>query len=330
MYRGCSQILLAVVMALHPPVALSDALEERVPLWESKALLCDPGPGAAPFPSKQTNDPAQPCDDGDMTLFNGLLCAAGDQRGCAGVAEAQDPVSGEWFRSPRIRLHGNDRGGASFSPDMALGVELYLLSSKDQARAYKWLMWMDEHVACSLNVLGWCAVRALPRFCTDDAPDGGCTMRHGDAATLAATVDFLQRQAGMPALPDGRLRGHLGTFSGYGPAIAAIDANLNRPGYSQHLVAVSLWVLKAAGTTDPRLAEASQRLSQRAPDNAFFRFLSEGPTLAVRQKVLERCPAAATVLVQPLRQWQWEREEADQAWRSSAYWDCLFMARLLQ
>jgi hypothetical protein len=45
------------------------------------------------------NDPRDDCGDGDQTMYNGLLCAAGIKDGCRGVAEAQDP-SGRWFRSP--------------------------------------------------------------------------------------------------------------------------------------------------------------------------------------------------------------------------------------
>ena len=39
------------------------------------------------------------CDDGDMTMFNGLLCASGEKSGCAAVQSAQDP-SGRFYRSP--------------------------------------------------------------------------------------------------------------------------------------------------------------------------------------------------------------------------------------
>lgn len=96
-----------------------------------------------------------------MTLFNGLLCYAGDQRGCAGVADTQDPNTGQWFRSPRIRFHGNDQGGASFSPDTALSVQLYLIKTKDSARAYKWLNWINDNVACSIRLPGLQTLKSL-------------------------------------------------------------------------------------------------------------------------------------------------------------------------
>ncbi len=329
--REISTVLVVVLLfVFRVPQALADELVDRVALWESKALVCTTNPGAILFPSKYTGDVTQPCDDGDMTLFNGLLCAAGDDRGCVGVAQSQNPDTGEWFRSPRIRLHGNDRGGSSFSPDMALGVQLYLLKTHDIERGRKWLLWLHDHVACSIELFGKCLVRALPRFCTDDAAEKGCTMRPGDAAELSATVSYLQQNYGLTALPDGRLRGYLGTLSGYGPAIENIGAHVNKPGYSQHLVAVSILLMRMMGQKDLRIEEAAKLLADKNPKNAFFVFLNEGATPKVRSLVLEKCPAQASLPAPPLDQWQWEREEADSAWMHSCYWDCIFMARLMQ
>lgn len=325
-----ARLLLGFLLAFPAHEVFSDSLEDRVVLWESKAFVCTTSLEGIAFPSKPSGDASQPCDDGDMTLFNGLLCAAGDNRGCVGVAQSQHPDSGEWFRSPRIRLHGNDRGGSSFSPDMALGVQLYLVKTHDIARARKWLLWLHEHVACSLELFGNCIFRALPRFCTDDAAEKGCTMRPGDAAALSATVSYLQQNYGLESLPDGRLRGYLGTFSGYGPAIERIGAEVNRPGYSQHLTAVSILLMRLMGEKDTRINDAARALADKNPRNAFFVFLNEGKTPNVRSLVVEKCPAETSLPTPPLHQWQWERDEGDGAWAHSCYWDCIFMAKLLE
>ena len=237
-----------------------------------------------------------------MTLFNGLLCAVGDERGCVGVAQSQNPDTGEWFRSPRIRLHGNDRGGSSFSPDMALGVQLYLLKKQDIDRGRKWLLWLHNRVACSVEIFGTCLLHALPRFCTDDVADKGCTMRPGDAAELSATVNYLQKNYGLPDLPDGRLRGYLGSFSGYSPTIENISAQVNKPGYSQHLTAVSILLMRMMGQKDSRIDEAAKVLADKNPKNAFFVFLNEGKTPKVRSLVLEKCPSQSRLPVPPLHQ----------------------------
>jgi len=324
----------AAVIAFYMAMSCSaraDELSDRLQFWQANpnALLCDAnGPGEVAFPSKQTGEKEQPCNDGDMTLFNGLLCAAGDKHGCEGVAEAQDPTTGQWYRSPRIRIHGNDRGGADFSPDMALGAELYLIATKDVVRARRWLLWLDKEVPCSISLFGKCAVQGAPRFC---APEAGCTMRPGDIAALSATVNFLQRTAGLESLPDGRLRGALGTFSGFGPALSDLDSQFNKPGFSQHLTGVTILLLRMAGSNDARLDNAAARLVDKNPGNAFFSFLKEGKTDHVKTEVLNRCPDAhGGSLVMPLNEWQWERPNSDKAWEHSCYWDCIFMAELLR
>ena len=323
--------LLFAIMAfsLFSNSIFADEISDRAAYWESKALLCEAIHGGVKFPSKSTGETNQPCNDGDMTLFNGLLCAAGDERGCLGVSEAQDPATGEWFRSPRIRFNGNDRGGSSFSPDMALGVQLYLIKKKDVIRAKKWLIWLNELVPCSIEDSGNCKVRGLPRFCSDDSADKGCTMRPGDAAQLSATINFLQKNAGLEDLPDGRLRGYLGTFSGYGPSIVDADSRVNKPGYSQHLVGVSILLMRLSGQTDSRIGTAATRLAEKNPNNAFYTYLNDGKTKKVRDQMLNRCPSATSELRPPFWQWQWEREDSDKAWEQSCFWDCIFMAELL-
>jgi len=310
------------------PFAIADDLKSRIDFWELMKFECQAY--GLKFPSMESGEEQQPCSDGDMTLFNGLLCAAGDERGCQAVKDAQDPVSGEWHRSPRIRVLGyNDRGDASFSPDMALGVQLYLLKTKDTQRAWKWLLWIHNNVACSIELFGRCWLRAIPRLCLNDAPNAGCTMRPGDAAALAATVNYLQRHAGLQDLPDGRLRGHLGSFSGHGPAIAELDSMFNRPGFSQHLTGVSIMVMRMAGLDDPKFASAAKRIAEKNPGNAFFTYINEGRSANVTANVLNRCPSQARPSRRPVNEWQWEREEADKAWERSAYWDCIFMGKLI-
>lgn len=315
----------AALVGTLPVCAQADELSERMAFWESRAPSCSAA--GYTFPSSETGE-STPCGDGDMTLFNGLLCAAGDARGCRGVADAQ-AASGEWHRSPRLRVLGhNDRGDATFSPDMALGTQLYLISEKDGQRGWSWLLWLHENVPCTVRSLftNACWVEGLPRFC---APDQGCTARPGDLATLSWTIDYLQQHAGMPALPNGRLRGLIGTFAGVGSFNKELDSILNKPGYSQHLVAVSIWVVRLAGHDDDQMRSAVRRLVEKNPNNAFFNYLRDGKTDAVLAKTLARCPSPERPSEHPLSEWQWERDEASNAWRHSNYWDCIFMGRLL-
>ncbi|TFB39020.1 hypothetical protein [Pseudomonas sp. F01002] len=310
-------------------VSSSTELDRLLPIWESAALTCSSN--GVDFPSKQTGDPSQPCDDGDMTLFNGLLCAAGDSRGCVGVAEAQDPITGLWHRSPRIRFLGkNDRGNADSSPDMALGIQLYLIQTKDVVRAKKWLLWINDNTPCLMVSNGVCIVEGLPRFCNS----ADCTIRPLDYANLSATVNYLQDSAGLGVLPDGRLRGLLGTFSGLEEAGKLIDSYVNKPGYSQHLVGVGIYALRKIGRSSIVLHQAETKLMEENPGNAFFSYLAIGAGEKVEREVKARCPANTENLIRPLFQWQWERssnvgENGLYAWQQSSLWDCIFMARLL-
>lgn len=322
-------ILLAGIFSASAFADQVGELRTRMAFWRAEAFVCPTT--TPPFPSSETGEAAQPCNDGDMTLFNGLLCFAGEQRGCDAVRAAQDPSTGEWHRSPRIRALGrNDRGDANFSPDMALGVQLYALKTRDVDRFYKWLLWMHESVACSLEIAGNCILRALPRFCTNDAPNAGCTVRPGDAAILALTVDRLQRDSGMKALPDGRLRGHLGSFGSIRNVLVELDSLLNKPGYSQHILAVGLMVAQAAGAPDPSFASAVRRLAEKPENkgNAFVTYLNGQRAQAI-DETLQRCPSSTRPSLRPVNEWQWERDTQAQAWQRSNYWDCIFMGRLL-
>jgi hypothetical protein len=79
-------------------------LTERMQLWRKQVLFCNnhrnivpQSAGAYPTkedPDKRTLKP-EPCNGGDMLLFNGLLCAAGEQVGCDAVRDSQD-TSDQW------------------------------------------------------------------------------------------------------------------------------------------------------------------------------------------------------------------------------------------
>lgn len=81
-------------------------LDRRTNYWRTQLPFCN-WPGFAPYPSKFDDvlpDPADPlkgqCNDGDSVIFNGVLCASGDDRGCDAVRRSQAP-DGEFWRSPR-------------------------------------------------------------------------------------------------------------------------------------------------------------------------------------------------------------------------------------
>jgi hypothetical protein len=321
----------ALMLVLSSPVPalaqFDQELARRDVIWNQAAPKCSVG--NAVYPTKESDTKEQPCDDGDMTLFSGLLCAAGDDRGCNAVKNAIDENSGLWHRSPRIRLLGkNDRGNADSSPDMAIGIQHYLVATGDTYRAELWLKWINEHYYClPTNSICWLK---FPKFCpTDD-----CILRPQDAAWLAATVNYLQKKHGMGELPDGPLRGLLGSFSGFGPLISQVLANVEDDGFPHHVNASAIWLLKKYGNNDPRIDEAAKKLHVRNPGNAFFSWLAGESKNTVTSETLDRCPADPSQLLYPRFQWQWERNDQPSpsgryAWEYSCLWDCIFMKHLI-
>jgi hypothetical protein len=121
------------------PVDWSKAtpLDDAMAYWRPRAFHCTDN--GKDFPSKErmpTPGDASPCEDGDMTLFNGLLCAVGETIGCDGVRDSQS-ADGRWWRSPRrayLRLE-SPNADVSFSPDQLLGVLLYAITTRDSGCA---------------------------------------------------------------------------------------------------------------------------------------------------------------------------------------------------
>ncbi|CAH2408376.1 hypothetical protein [Mesorhizobium escarrei] len=86
-----------------------------------------------------------------MTLFNGMLCAVGDKRGCDGVKIAQDAdkiaqdADGRWWRSKDHIGQIDTDDQSSFSTDQALGVYLYLVQTGDKPAFARWLNWIKRN-----------------------------------------------------------------------------------------------------------------------------------------------------------------------------------------
>lgn len=317
------KVALVVVLffaALSTPAAAQTVPPSLVAFWRNNAPVCR-APDGTNFPSKL--QASGECDDGDMTLFSGLLCAAGEKLGCDAVRRSQTG-SGQWFRSPRRAQTANLGNPNSFSPDMALGAQLYVAVTRDKAAGNNWLAWLDHVRPCLIGSGDSCFQSPLLRFCTDD-DEKGCTVRPGDASILNATTRFMPL-----ALPTQDMD-HLFAQAGINMLdMLWASAQVNKPGYSQHLVAVQILLLRRMGYTDERLRAAAARLSADQPRNPFFAYLDTGPNQHVLDLTLAQCPSPATGVPANRTQWAWERNDADGASRDSMIWDCIFMARLLE
>ena len=274
--------------------------------WESFAQMC------AGYPSKGG------CDDGDMVLFNGLLCATGDPRACDQVKYSQDS-DGRWWRSPRRK--GDNLGeNNSFSRDMALGVMLYLVTYRDTAAADRWMDWVRDNRPCIQRKPfgGGCLIRGAHRFCKDDS-DNRCTLTPAIWGVLGRVYQYLgmSRTSEMRQYEDSD-----------GDALPT-KATEAPTGYELHLAAVEVFLKAKIDASRVPRETAANKLVNRQPNNPFFRFLKFGNNTDLKTRVLSLCPSHRAPHNSNLRQWAWERDTAESAWRNTSGWDCIFMGNLI-
>jgi len=280
--------------------------EQTMAHWRSVAPTC------SGYPSKAN------CDDGDMTLFGGLICAGGESRGCDLVRDAQGP-EGQWWRSPR-RVGGNLGEPNSFSRDMAMGVLLYLETTRDTGAAERWINWIHANRSCSVRgPRGNCLVPGVHRFCRDDK-DYRCLMTPGNWAMMGRVWDYL----GLPRSKEMRV------YSGSDDLVLPAQAEHTPVGYQLHLLGVEALLKKRLGPSTTAVAKATDKLIERQPDNPFFDYLAHGGSPELAAKVEALCPKPDGDDAPTARnQWSWERDTNEQAWRNSMGWDCLFLGRLV-
>ena len=268
----------------------------------------------------------------------------------------------------------------TFSYDMALGVMLYLVATSDKESGQRWWDWLHSYTPCITGnkpecltfVGGFAGVPRYPfagdpRFCAPPSSvkeweigkKQACTLRPPRfAAAIAESAGLgpflgsdyailaeVGRHLGLQASP-GRFADELAAIGDTAPQKFLASARANDEGYSEHISAVSNYLMQRMGRNDPDLAMAAAILNckkppllerlvldpakctPKDPENAFFLYLRDGPTSEAKQSVLDRCPAPGRLPVWR-GDWIFQRHGPDLTWKHSMYWDCIFMARLL-
>jgi hypothetical protein len=310
-----------------PASPLSDALA----WWQPpRAFECHIP--SVDFPSKFSASDTLHCDDGDMTLFNGMICVSGDQRGCEGVRLAQGS-DGRWWRSPRRIGWTYPTYDVSFSPDQALGVMLYTAKTKKVAAFDHWVQWMADNRPCLIQIGGKCVQKGWLRYCTDDIPDKRCTLRPDDCTYLWATGIYLGSSNAdlcdkvLDELPSGVAPFPKSAILSVPQQVYA-SVSVNQVGFPLHLAAVGLLLARTLGIKDPLLDMAGQTLATRQNQNPFFQYLATGATPGTITALLKLCPNPDRPS-NGRNQWSWERDQTSSAWLDSMYWDCIFLGNLL-
>jgi len=379
----------AAVAAGNPDPKKIQELRARMEFWESNlgAFYCEP-PNIKKFPSKEEAKSLGNfgCDDGDMTLYNGLLCAAGVPEGCDAVERSQTleqtKDNGRWWRSPR-KVHSVEPVGAetkiqrTFGADQALGVWAYLAEKKNGERFRRWIAWMDRNPRC----IDCLPTRITPRYCEDDnckfgfidcplvnrlaevlnerislcssvIPPAiplpkGLMKRFNDVYDkaedlsrrlhLPSPTDFLKIFSQLLAAYETAMRDFMKEVDKLGGSallpprlediIASINARFNKDGFSRHLAAVELFILKKYGFDNGTLNETAKKLAAKESKNPFFYFVAYGNKPPMLDLILGECPSEKHPSKKRF-QWSWERDDKEKAWIESMYWDCIFVANL--
>jgi len=329
------------------PIDIVNEINEKIALWKKYTVTCQSKSEWSPDPSMLEPDLRDDnCSSSDMNLFNGLLCAAGNEEGCLAVQRAQDS-EGRWWRSPFRALHRNctledvsnnidstNCSDTTFSADMDLGTQIYVYITQDRSRLKSWLDWIEDNRPCTINnpFNDGCILKGTPRYCIDR----NCTMKWDGALMLTETTHALGMNVGEGI--DGMRHSNIMPLSDW----ILSSSSVSNEGFSLHLVGVEIFLLRNIlhrGDLET-LNKAAARLSSRQPLNPFFSYLNEGPTVNVWNKIVNTCPASDAELQKlindnsdpknpPRSDWQWQRADGANAWRASSLWDCIFMAQIV-
>ncbi|MBR32450.1 MAG: hypothetical protein CMN77_14190 [Spirochaetaceae bacterium] len=232
--------------------------------------------------------------DGDSTLWNGLLCFTGrNPWACEAIKKSQSE-DGRIWRSPRRMISendGNEYPQASFSRDMARGVLLYILATRDNELAQGWSDYMSNIGALCPDHTDWsCDIRSQSYR----------RINHVMATTGLKGISFAYTvfPCLWPTYP---------LSSAFHETVMENRVEKNES-FHLHLAAIDLLMdphLKKPLYDDKSRQEMAEVLFRRKPYNLFYQYLAHGPTLELKKRILEFAPRSRPPY---LAQWVWERE----------------------
>lgn len=245
------------------------------------------------------------CPFGDMTIFSGMSCLAGDMDRCDDVKRAQGP-DGRWYRSPQ--LVGNTTETDSFSRDQTYGMMSYLIATHDTAAALRWQKYVES-----------IGLKLCP-----DATNNRCNITLGIKVVMTAVWDYLGLD-----VPKWMKRKEW-ILSVYDP----IQTWLQPADFPMHLSALSVWILRNVEERGGKpVKKYNDRviniLNKREPNNPFFLLLKDGPTEKVADLILRYCPD--TKPNASLLDWGWQRsiKQGDVLKNFSGH-ECIFIINLFE
>ena len=235
------------------------------------------------------------CDDGDAVLFAGLLCTAGEAKGCEMVKNSVGP-DGRLWRSPmRVGFEEDDTS----SRDMLIGFLHYLVKTRDRDTALRF----DAYL------------KANDRKLCPTSTDSRCEI----TSVMWGLMGRVWKKLGITRnglMQDGQL-----------VDIVAINVSASTvpKGYQAHLVAAQVLLLRELGYNDGWVRGSAGILEKKDPYNPLFRLLARGGDERVGHIILEQLTASVPA---KNNQWSLERDTAERAWESSMGWERAVMLGL--
>lgn len=230
-------------------------------------------------------------DSGDSMLWSGLMTSVGYKGAVEGIKKCQTADGRMWRCVDRVENQPQN----GFSRDMALGVILYVVATKDYDLADKWIAYIKQ--------------------------TGGLFPRKEASDTrylMTPTMWWLMSYAGIKVPLGYRLTRWL-----HKP-YHKLEMRLSPKGYQTHLQAVTDLVMALA--TGKRDVANGKYLSSKEPHNAFFMWLAGNVDAALAAS--ETFEAMNATAPGSGSQWCWERTDSEEAWRNSMGWDFMFIRML--
>lgn len=221
--------------------------------------------------------------DADTMLFAGLLCLSGNELGCETVKRSV-AGGGKPYRSPgRVNTDPDN----TFSRDMFLGLMAYFIKTKDTTTALTFQNWLEGNAN---------------RLCFDS-----CDMR----STTWGLMGEVWKYLGLPLT----LRMRSGML--VDDLAQRLAAEMNEKGYTQHLVATTIWLRQKINRYTVELASAANALADKSPANLFFAIIA-----GRRINPVCEVPAASSRM-----EWLWENAEKHAP--NAVGWDCVLIFNIL-
>jgi hypothetical protein len=251
----------------------------------------------------------QNCDDGDSTLWNGLLCLSGEAQQCAALRASQTP-DGRLWRSPRRVGVPDDN---SFSRDMSMGFLAGQVGSPDAESFNKATAYVNEKKRLCPGDDGYCGVTPMIYALWNQVAKAKGFSKL-DAKVVLHVADDVFSEIVIPKIP---------TPVGADDLTVVVSAKTAPAGFRLHLVGLHLLIRQNLSDWNSVLQEASAILSKREPENLFFAYLNKQN---IAQRLINAAPKKSP---EQRTQWSFERTDGEHAEQKSMGWDYLFLTNLV-